>query len=111
VQSSLARLIPDPVLIARQQCEVCHGDGRVPTPEFAGWSATFDRIATDFAAAHDHAVVGKAASDAAARRAGDRPEPTHADCKGCEGRGYNEVEVGLERLTELLGIAAGDAEQ
>jgi DnaJ-class molecular chaperone len=95
---SSATFFSDPVLLARQRCEHCHGEGKVPTPEFAGWKATVEQARRYLCASGEVGFAG----DEARRQAGPCPEPTHAPCKGCKGRGYNRVEVPLERLADLL---------
>jgi hypothetical protein len=93
--TSLATVINEPVLLARQMCPHCHGRRVVPTPEFAGWQATVERF-------KDGGADGNAAYGSARRQAGDPPQPETATCQGCEGRGYNETEVDLGRLQGLL---------
>src|SRR4051794_9344481 len=94
---SIATLLTEPVLLARQMCPHCHGRRVVPTPEFAGWQATVGRSKDDILASTGGADE-KAAYDSARRQAGDPPQPETATCKGCKGRGYGETEIDLGRL-------------
>ncbi len=99
--SSLAQFIDEPVLLAREQCKCCCGEGKVPTPEFAGWSATVERVKCNVLA-ETGASDSRGAYEVGRRHAGDPPSPTHTDCTGCEGRGFNEIELGLDRLASFL---------
>jgi RecJ-like exonuclease len=101
VERSLARLIGDgPILVAREMCEVCHGEGKVPTPDLAAWEAKVERLKLDTQA--EFRVPDQSAYERARKVAGPPPEPTSAECKGCNGRGFNETELTLSRLAELL---------
>ncbi|HYH54003.1 MAG TPA: hypothetical protein VD761_07715 [Solirubrobacterales bacterium] len=72
----------------------------MPTPEMAGWQAKVERIRVDTEA--EFGAAETAAYSRARTAAGDPPNPETADCKGCDGKGYKETEVGLDELRKLL---------
>jgi hypothetical protein len=97
---SMARLFPGPVLVAREQCETCHGEGKVPTPEMAGWRAAVEQARADTEA--EFGGAEEATYERARKIAGPTPEVTTATCKGCEGEGFKETELYLDQLAQLL---------
>jgi hypothetical protein len=96
---SKATLFPEPVFVARERCEACGGGGKVPTPDMAAWEAKVERIRLDTV---DGFPSYAAAYEGARKAAGPPPEQTAATCKGCEGNGYKDTELGIEELRDLL---------
>jgi hypothetical protein len=95
--SSLARLLDEPVFVTRQRCTYCFGDGEVPTPEMAAWSAAVDRHEQNM-----RAVAGSASTGEAETAVAPRPDQSHAKCAGCEGKGFCEREISVSELEQLL---------